>query len=115
MRRTPECPDAVSRETRLLRGKLALDLHRRDADLRDPLSMNRGPADCPQGALFCAIPQESGGESLVKLVPATPIGSAPAEMVFIGNATIEIGAPDEMEASQLELRAPRAVFLGREP
>lgn len=48
-----------------------------------------------------------GGGALVirsgVLVPATPIGSAPAEMVFLGDATIQINAPDEIEASQLEL------------
>jgi len=37
------------------------------------------------------------------LVPATSIGSVPAELVFLGDATIQVSAPDEIEASQLEL------------
>jgi hypothetical protein len=47
-----------------------------------------------------------GGALIIRsgvLVPATAIGSAPAEMVFLGDATIQISAPDEIEASQLEL------------
>lgn len=47
-----------------------------------------------------------GGALIIRsgvLVPASPIGSAPAEIVFLGEATIQISAPDEIEASQLEL------------
>jgi hypothetical protein len=37
------------------------------------------------------------------LIPCTPVGARPAEMVFVGRGRLMVEPPDEIEASQLEL------------
>ena len=64
--------------------------------------------DPSQSAEVTAVKLVVGGGAVLHLrngliVPATPIGTAPVEMVFIGDGTIQLDAPDETEGSQLEL------------
>jgi hypothetical protein len=64
--------------------------------------------DPSQSAEVTGVKLAVGGGGVLDLrhgfiVPTTPIGAAPVEMVFIGDGTIQLDAPDEIEESQIEL------------
>lgn len=76
-----------------------------DAILRQIRSTTLDPS---QAAEVTGVRLSVGGGGVLELrsglvVPATPVGAAPVEVVFIGDGTIQLDAPDEIEGAQLEL------------